>query len=282
MSSITPGAVQAVGTSAVNLFQQTKSALAGHPDLVHFLDVRTGACIFQFDAVINEQHSRDAQVTQFPVETGQVVTDHIIVNPPELTVQGIITDSPIGNARSLLTEVIATGVTLAAPPLLVAAAGVGVGAVSTAYANYEADQAAKKPGGQNVGAMSLSQLAFAKLFALQGGDPEAYPPAPPTLIHVSSRMRLYTNMAIKSISVPRDKTVSNAIVVQINLQKVFLIRPQTINVEVLDNPGLAAGKANEGPKDTTVNDALNAYNESNAATKNTAVLRYLDSTNRTP
>lgn len=238
MSSITPGALQAVGTAALNTYQQTASALAGHPDLVHFLDVRTGACIFQFDAVINEQHSRDAQVTQFPTETGQIVTDHIVVGAPEITVQGIITDSPIGNRNSLITEAIATGVTLVSPPLFVAAAGAAYGAASS----YKADQ----------GTASPSQTAFAKLFLLQGGDPEATPPVPPTLVHVHSKMAVYTNMAIKSLSVPRDRTVSNAIIVQITLQKMFLVAAQSLNVGGFDDAALASGKANEGDKQLAV------------------------------
>lgn len=234
MSAITPGAIQGVGTSALNLYQQTSSALAGHPDLVHFLDVRTGACIFQFDAVINEQHTREASVTAFPVEGGQVVTDHIIVSPAEITVQGIVTDSPIGNAKALLTEAIATGVTLVDPPLLIAAAGAGYGAATS----YQADQGQSSP----------SQAAFAKLQALQAGDPEASPPIPPTLVHVHSKLRLYTNMAIKSLSIPRDKTVSNAIIVQISLTQMRIVRPQTINVAGFDAPALAALKAAEGEK----------------------------------
>lgn len=262
MSSITPGAIQAVGTAALNTYQQTKSALAGHPDLVHFLDVRTGACIFQFDAVINEQHSRDAQVTQFPVETGQVVTDHIIVAPPEITVQGIITDSPIGNARSLLTEAIATGITLVAPPLLVAAAGAAYGAAAT----YKADQ----------GMASPSQAAFAKLFGLQGGDPEATPPVPPTLVHVHSKLNVYTNMAIKSISVPRDRTVSNAIIVQVSLMKVFLVQPQTVNVSVFADPALGAGKANEGDKAPAVSRQLKDFRATLAADRNTDAYKFVD------
>lgn len=266
MSSITPGALQAVGTAALNTYQQTKSALVGHPDLVHFLDVRTGACIFQFDAVINEQHSRDAQVTQFPVETGQTVTDHLLVTPPEITVQGIITDSPIGNAKSLITEAIATGVTLVTPPLLVAAAGAAYGAASS----YRADQ----------GTASPSHAAFAKLFALQGGDPEATPPVPPSLVHVHSKLKIYTNMAIKTISVPRDRTVSNAIVVQVTLQKIFLVQPQTVDVTKLASPALGASKANEGEKTPQQSKQLEAFQQSYSATKNTSPLRYLDQTNR--
>lgn len=263
MSSITPGAIQAVGTAALNTYQQTKSALAGHPDLVHFLDVRTNACIFQFDAVINEQHSRDAQVTQFPVETGQVVTDHILVMPPEVTVQGIITDSPIGNRKSLITEAIATGVTLVAPPLLVAAAGAAYGAASS----YKADQ----------GSASPSQLAFAKLFRLQGGDPEATPPVPPTLVHVHSKMSLYTNMAIKSVAIPRDRTVSNAIVVQVTLQKVFLVQPQTVDITKLLTPELSAGRANEGEKKAQPSRALEDFTKTLAADRNTAAYKLIDS-----
>lgn len=236
MSAITPGALQGAGSSALNLYQQTSSALAGHPDLVHFIDVRTNACIFQFDAVINEQHSRESTVTSFPVESGQTVTDHVIVAPAELTVQGIITDSPIGNAKALITEAIASGFAVAASPLQIAAAGALYGAATT----YQADQGQSSP----------CQAAFAKLQLLQGGDPEATPPVPPSLIHVHSKLKLYKNMVIKSLSIPRDKTVSNAIIVQISLVKLNLVRPQTISVTGFSNEALAASVKSEGEKAT--------------------------------
>lgn len=52
-----------------------------------------GQCLL--DAVVNEQHSKSATVTDHQVETGTNVTDHIRPLPDRLTIEGIITNTPM-------------------------------------------------------------------------------------------------------------------------------------------------------------------------------------------
>ena len=56
----------------------------------------------ELDASISESHKFTADVTDNPVEGGSVVSDHITLKPIELTIDGMITDSPI----SFLTGVV--------------------------------------------------------------------------------------------------------------------------------------------------------------------------------
>ena len=44
---------------------------------------------------VQEQHQFGSKVTQFPVEDGSVMSDHIQNEPDKLTLQGFVTDSPI-------------------------------------------------------------------------------------------------------------------------------------------------------------------------------------------
>jgi len=48
------------------------------------------------DASIREFHELSSDATDNPVESGSYVSDHIFNRPPSLTIEGIISDSPIG------------------------------------------------------------------------------------------------------------------------------------------------------------------------------------------
>jgi len=47
------------------------------------------------DAVIEDDHERDCEVTENPVEDGANVTDHVHLKPVHLTINGVISDTPI-------------------------------------------------------------------------------------------------------------------------------------------------------------------------------------------
>ena len=49
----------------------------------------------ELDATLSEGHELENKVTEFPIESGGVITDHIFKNPDRVTVQGFITNSPV-------------------------------------------------------------------------------------------------------------------------------------------------------------------------------------------
>lgn len=57
------------------------------------------------DATLSEDHQYSARVTNFPVENGLIVSDHIINDPIKLTVVGLVSDTPLnillGSNRSV-------------------------------------------------------------------------------------------------------------------------------------------------------------------------------------
>src|SRR5271163_2844558 len=51
--------------------------------------------IVTFDTMVQEEHRFTSRVTYFPVESGTIVSDHIINQPDVVTLSGLVTDTPL-------------------------------------------------------------------------------------------------------------------------------------------------------------------------------------------
>lgn len=49
----------------------------------------------EVDVSVSETHETDCDVTENPVESGANVTDHVQVKPARLTIEGLVSDTPI-------------------------------------------------------------------------------------------------------------------------------------------------------------------------------------------
>ena len=59
------------------------------------LNTLTGIVV---DATVSEEHVSTADLTENPVEDGAKVTDHVQLKPSQLTIEGVISDTPLGYA----------------------------------------------------------------------------------------------------------------------------------------------------------------------------------------
>lgn len=66
---------------------------------------RTKIGLIELDATVSENHDYSATVTQFPVENGTVISDHIFNNPVRLSLECLISDSPLSNSRNPLVTI---------------------------------------------------------------------------------------------------------------------------------------------------------------------------------
>jgi hypothetical protein len=48
-----------------------------------------------FDSAVSETHRFSSTVTQYPVENGTIVSDHILKKPDSIILSGVVTDSPL-------------------------------------------------------------------------------------------------------------------------------------------------------------------------------------------
>lgn len=51
---------------------------------------------YVIDAAISEEHTNEADVSEFPVEDGSNFTDHVRIKPRRYRMNGIVTDTPLG------------------------------------------------------------------------------------------------------------------------------------------------------------------------------------------
>lgn len=58
----------------------------------------------QLDASLSEDHRYENLVTEFPVETGATITDHIVNKPVRLSITGFITNCPIKEFTNVRKE----------------------------------------------------------------------------------------------------------------------------------------------------------------------------------
>lgn len=186
---------------------------------VQFIQNATSTVI-EFDASLKENHTRPSPPTKFPIENGQTISDHVIIEPFELELTAMITNSPIGGLQGLLTE----GVTSLAGSLIPPA---GIIVAAGAYSLISGIAGAKSP----------SVAAYNQILQLQQN---AQP------FDVLTSIYRYPSMWISNLSVPRDAETGDALVFDIKLVQLILVSPQSVNVQVFANPSLAANKADLG------------------------------------
>jgi hypothetical protein len=194
--------------------------------------IQNGNTVIQLDASIKESHSRESPPSEFPIENGEVISDHIIIKPFQLEITGIISDTPIGGLKGYLTEA-ATSVTSALlPPVALLGASAGV-------ALLNANSKAKSP----------SVQAYLQLLQLQSN-------AKP--VDVLTSLNRYANMWIKSISVPRDSDTGKALLFTVGFVQLLLVTPQSVNISIFANPGLSANQSDNGEQGTDLNSRFKA------------------------
>ncbi len=203
--------------------------------------IQNNNTVIQLDASIKETHSRESPPTEFPVEDGSTISDYVLLKPFSLEITGIISDTPLGGAQGLITQVATTLGSSLLPPAGLAAAGAGV-ALFSALA----------------GSDSPSVAAYGQLLQLQQ---IAQP------FDVLTSLHRYPNMWIKSISAPRDSETGKVLLFTVNLVQLLLVTPQSVNVQIFSNPALSANIADLGQQETGISGFQSGVN---AATQQAA------------
>jgi hypothetical protein len=124
------------------------------------------------DALVRESHELNAEVTEFPVETGGVISDHVRLQPREVSVEGVVTNNPVRFLGGIFSGLIR---------------GENPGGVE----------------GPVIGpALNLTELAFAELERMYQER---------ELIEVVTPRKRYENMALMRLSIPKDRTTGDAL-----------------------------------------------------------------------
>ena len=128
----------------------------------------------QLDAAVTEEHGADNEVTAHPVEEGAAVVDHIRQQPDTITLEGIVTNTPLPTDKS---------------PTLAQA--------------------------------TRAQDAWDTLRRIRDGG---------ILVEVATPLRVYTDMALVSLRVPRDARTGDALRFTATLRQVRTVTSQVRQV----------------------------------------------------
>ncbi len=198
-------------------------------NIVHFDGSAQNDIIAQ--AVIEEQHQDEMEVTTHPVETGAPITDHAFVRPAHLVLTLMWSNSP-PISRSLDADL--TG--FATANNAIANSVVGATAQAQALLSYTSNQ-------QGTGVDSVND-AYAKLLKLHQTR---------SLFSVITGKRLYQNMICKSLRTGTTFKTANTLTITMDCQQVFLVNTATVPfpASVQANPQNTASYQPNGTKALT-------------------------------
>lgn len=152
----------------------------------------------ELDACLVESPQDESEVTEHPVEKGSTIVDHVRPRPVQLTLEGIISNTPINRTQAQrVLEVNGTQIT-----------------TSTVE-----DQVR--------GQIGYAEEAYAKLIELKNTA---------KVITVTTPRRTYTNLILKSLSAPRDAKTGDALHFTAGFQEIRIVQNKTTTVVVAKEP----------------------------------------------
>lgn len=149
------------------------------------------------DCTVTETHTATSTVTEHPVESGAKITDHIRPDPVQLSITGIVSDTPIGSRqvqRSIEVGGASVQVTQQEPPTSTTGYG------RAAWAKLDAIRTAAKP------------------------------------VKVVTRDKTYENMALVSLSVPKESKTGGALYFTAQFKQVRIVFNRSTKVVVAKAP----------------------------------------------
>lgn len=136
------------------------------------------------DASIKEEHVSEVEVTDHAVEQGSAITDHARPKPRELTIEGVVSNTPLSN-------------------LQVSRATTFEGVAFTS--NTSANAVRGMPGN--------AETAYTTLLGLRG-----------KIVDVVTALETYTNMLMLSLKVPRDKDTGDVLKFEAKFKQVTIVK----------------------------------------------------------
>jgi hypothetical protein len=159
---------------------------------------RTKIGAIELDASISESHSGTVQATAHQVERGAKITDHLRPEPDILTIEGLVTNTPINLTQQ--TRAVSFG-------------GVEFTTTATAPAIY--------------GVPGYAEEAFAKLQALKNAG---------ELVTVVTAIKTYEDMALTSLQVPRDRSTGDALRFSATFQQIRIVQNKVTQIRPNTDP----------------------------------------------
>lgn len=184
--------------------------------------------LIQVDACIKEVHSMDAKPSEFPIESGQDITDNIVIKPFALDMEGIISDDPVKPLTAAVTSALSTFL----PPAGIIAGGAAVAAFNALS-----------------GSSTPSVANFNQFLKILTGK---------TPVNVYTTLYFYKSMWLTSIHVDRSAELGSVLSFRAHFVQIILVQPQTVNVAQYSNSAVSSAQANLGKTGSNLSNIVSA------------------------
>lgn len=176
---------------------------------------------FTIDVTTGEVHNYSAQVTEFPVEEGANITDHIIIKPFKLTLNCVISDNPITFSDLIESSIIGVGSSVFGPKAALAAA------------------ITSKIGGDLL-AKGKDKISKTAKEAIEGFYRDG------TLLTVATGLDVYSNMVIENFPISRNSANAASLNFTLTLKQITLVTKELVSVDLSQAIEEAAAIVNQG------------------------------------
>ena len=231
--------------------------LTGHYEILDFMSGITGMQKFlmrpkwpiggmYFDGIMRTEHTSRLRPTTYPVQTGVTMTDHAIIEPAELTIEVMMTDSPAGTAL--------------AGGLAVAVGETTGGILGSIFSGIGlADIAKSNMGIQGIYPSNFGDLPCTPSITLPGGEGrsiEAWKNLRSLLISrvpitVETRLGTYNNMLIEELSAPDDVKTLHALRCTIRMREIIFAEVAETQTSTRKSATAEASASGQVPGDTS-------------------------------
>jgi hypothetical protein len=182
----------------------------------------------EIDAVLTEQHSVTGEVTQFPIEGGARISDHVLLQPERLRLDGVVSNTPLPSA----------------PRVGAAKYRDYASAVNDAQHNEDLVQL-EDPFSQR------GEEVYWKLKRIRDGI---------IPIAIRTAFRGYTDMILLTLEVPRDANIGDSFRFMAEFCHVVQVDTQIVAVPRADKPGkVSLGKQATTKMDPKVAESSNSF-----------------------
>lgn len=202
--------------------------LMGQPQKGTRIDRMVGKKAVQMtlDATLQESFSAPIELTNHPVENGVDITDHVILRPKTLTIQGIITETPLSLQASLRGGVATVAASIGASlgsAIVGTAAAIGVSSSAKSLSSVFQERSVTgnllEESGENI----RLKDAISEFLAIRDAK------APITIV---TGLQQYKDYLLKSFTCTRDQQTGRSIRVELQFQELQLASSQLVTVAI--------------------------------------------------
>lgn len=202
-----------------------------------------------FDCVLSEQVSRDAEITEFPVEVGANISDHYRVKLNDVKLEVFVSQEPIDNLRHAEGQGFWGAQTLVIPPYPSTSLGAGiakaivnpVGSVTSLVGSalsglFETKPIIASPVLQWAAPFDSLQGLLTALDAIRSAA---------GLVDIYTKSAVYTGFVIGQVITNRDKETGSGAKVSLEFKRIVTVSTQQVAaptpVKPKDTPPVAKG-----------------------------------------